>query len=461
MTTTTLHALTRTWQDLIARPVRAEWAALSTRRRRLWIAVLLWCALHLLGFALAPLLMSDFTRDNVKDWSDIGVYVTVGEQVYDHQTPYTFDDWDNAMTYPYHPLFAVTCIPLAAVPFQLLPLLWILLQGSAYVAALVVWYRVVVRLGWAEGARAFRLWLPLAFVFSEWYANLMYGNIVSSLMLLSGLMVLGFVTDRPALSGVAAAIILVAKPHWLFPLMLPLIFRRWGFFARMMGVLLAVYLLENGLLLLAMGPSFGLELLDDYVRFLTTVQANYPYDMGTGVFENMNHSWPQIFYSYFGDRAWIPGATVVVRLVVLALPGLLILRAWRQRVTVADHPPLVVWFAGLSYLSAFAMLAQLWEVMASIVFFFAVQAAAQPRIRRWSRLYLVYALFEFQVIGAALWQWLFLPQSIPLTMLALLLLFGCLLWMTHAALRRQAAVRPAGAAPPELALRHDDRAAPA
>lgn len=405
------------------------WRSLPPRRRAIWIAVVVWCVLHLVGFAGAVLLMPDFERDEVEKWSDIDVYLDAADAVRQHAPLYVMDDWDDSMVYFYHPAFALACVPLTYLPFRLLSLLWIVMQTAAYLGALWAWYRVLVRIGWIEGARVYRLWLPLALVFSEWYANLFYGNVVSTLLLLSGLMTLGIVEDRPRLAGIAGALILILKPQWLFPLILPVIFRRWRFLLHLLAVLLAGYLLITAGFVLATGLSYGVETLRAYPDFLTTLDANYPWSMGTGLFENMNHSWQQIYHSYFGSRAWVEPLTILTRLVMLALPGLLILQAWRRRITLTDHPALAIWFAGLGYLTAMSMLAQLWEVMGSIVFFLAIQAAPNPQVRRWSRLYLIYATFELQAVISALtgWQWAFLPQTVPLAMLALLLLYGCLL----------------------------------
>jgi hypothetical protein len=88
-----------------------------------------------------------------------------------------------------------------------------------------------------------------------------------------------------------------------------------------------------------------------------------------------------------------------------------------------------VWFAGLSYLAAMALLAQLWEIIGGIVFFLFIQSAADLQLRRLSRLFLIYVLYEGVAIVSMItgWEWLFLPQSIPLTMLALLVLYALLL----------------------------------
>lgn len=414
-------------------PIARHWSALPPPRRRLWALAVVWCVLHVVGFGVAMLVLPDFERDEVEEWSDIDVYLDAAEAVREGESPYVLDEWDDSMVYFYHPAFALICVPLTVLPFRLLSLLWVAAQVAAYLGALAVWDRVLVRLEWAEGVRAYRRWLPLALLFSEWYTNLFYGNVVSTLLLLSGLMTLGMVADRPRLTGVAGALVLVAKPQWLFPLMLPVIFRRWRFLWRALIVLAVVYGLLNVAFVVITGPSYGLDTLREYPEFLTTLSDNYPWAMNTHRFENMNHSWQQIYHSYFGDQGWLGPLTAVTKLVMLALPGLLILRAWRQRVTMDSRPALVLWFAGLSYLSAMAMLAQLWEVMGSIVFFLVIQAAADRRVRHWSWLYLVYATFELQALisGITGWEWAFLPQTLPFTMMTLLLLYVILLYLVY------------------------------
>lgn len=407
---------------------RPRWVDLPPRRRVIWAAALVWCALHLVGFLGAILFLSDFNRGDARSWSDLVTYLDAADAIRHHAPLYEVDSWEDEMTFHYHPVFALAFTGLAWLPFRAAGMAWFALQAGAYLAALYSWYRVAQTLSPGPAAAAYLRWLPVALVFSEWYANLAYGNTASLLLFLSGCLTLAILYERPVGGSFAALSIALMKPQWLFPLLLPVVFRRWKLLLQLIVGLAALYILVNGLYMLVIGVDYGRDTLHDYANFLTRVDDNYPWAAETGDFEDMNHSWQQIFLSYFGWQRWTLTATRLAQASLLAVIAGLTLQAWRKRITVQDHPRAVFWFAGLGYLGAMAMLAQLWELAGGIVFFLLIQTSENRRIRRVSWLFLIYVFYELQMIASMLtgWDALFLPQSLPLTMLALLLLYGLL-----------------------------------
>lgn len=403
------------------------------RRRLVWRLAVGWCGLHLIGLLAAILFMPDFTRAEVREWSDIGAYFDAGDAWRTGQPLYELDTWEDPMTYYYHPAFAAAFSLPARLPFRLVAALWLILQAAAYFAALWTWHRVTLRLGLPRIAAAYRLWLPLAFVLTDWFANLGYGNLTSALLLLSGALTLALLDERPGAAALLALPVALVKPQWLFPLILPVVFRRWRLLLHV-GVRLAlVYTAVCGLIILAGGADYGLQALRDYGSFLTSVNDHYQWGGHTYDFENMNHSWRQILHSYAGSPGWVPAAAEGIKLGMIGLAAFPLIRVWRRKVTLNQQPELALWFSGLAYLLAMALLAQLWEIMGSIVFFLFLQASSSRNIRRVSWLYGLYALYEIPVILSLItgWDILFLPQSVPLTMLALLLLYGLLLAETN------------------------------
>lgn len=404
-----------------------EWALLTNKR--IWGMAIIVAALHLIPFLGAVLFAPEFNPNELRSWSDIVAYVDAGEALNQRQPLYELTSWEDPMTYYYHPAFALGMAALSWIPFRLLTFFWVLLQVGAYLAALRAWYRVLEKLNLPDAMTTYKKWLPLAFVFTEWYVNLFYGNITSSLLLLSGLMVLALLDEKPAKVGLLALLLMLVKPQWLFPLLLPIVFRQWRLLFKILAVLAVAYLVVNGVFVMLVGWEYGSQALEDYATFLQGVNKNFEWQPQTYAFEDMNHSWRQIFISYFGSHNWTPIASEGVKLVMLMLVGWLILRAWRKKQTVAQNPSLVLWFVGLGYLLSMAMLAQLWEVMGSIIVFFFIQSVG----RRISLLYLIYALYEIPIILSFItgWEGLFLPTSIPLAMVTLVFLFGILIQFTY------------------------------
>ncbi len=408
--------------------LQRAWAVLPRRQRRLWLIASLWTAIHLVGLGVAILFATEFNPDELRGWSDVVAYRDAGEAFRQRAALYELTAWEDPMTYYYHPAFALAASWVSRVPFRLTAFIWFLLQTAAYLAALAVWIRVLRIWGLENLADGAARWLPLALVFTEWIVNLVYGNLTSTLLLLSGLLTLLILRARPGWAALAALPILITKPQWLFPLVLPVILRRWRLLMVLLVVLAAAYLALNGAYVLAAGPDYGRETLHDYGRFLTTLESNYTWGGHTHAFENFNHSWRQILISYWGDQSWVPATSTLLKLALIAPVLALIVAAWRLPGGPEQHPALALWIVGLSYLAAMAMLAQLWEILGSIVFFLAIQGTSSIWLRRLSWLYLVYALYEIPALFGFItgWSWLILPQSVPLTMLALLLLYAVL-----------------------------------
>jgi Glycosyltransferase family 87 len=408
------------WNNLVF-----QWRSLPRHRKMIWAAALVVCLFHLLGIMGFMLADPTYTEEESREWSDIVTYRDAAHALSQRQDLYEINGWEDEMTFHYHPTFALGVSVMDSLSMRVFSVLWLLLNVSAYLGAIYVWYRILMLLDLPPVMDAYKTWLPLTIVFTEWFVNLAYGNIASLLMLFSGLVVWAFVKDRPHLASLAALPLALFKPQWLFPLLLPIVFRKWRFFLLMVSGLLVLYVMASGLYLLAVGRDYGQDSLEDYYTFIQQGGRDYPWEMGTKAFDEMNHSWEQIFLSYFGEQTWTGAATLIAKGLLLAILGGLILLAWQRDVTLSGSPELVLWFTGLGYLVALSLLPQLWEVLNSVVFFLFIRSVKNPFIRRVSLLYLVYAFYEVAfIVGYATGiDLLILPQSIPLTMLTLLLVY--------------------------------------
>jgi hypothetical protein len=421
--------------------IHTFWSGLNRREKVIWGISLIIAALAVL--ALLGSFASDpaYTLDEARYWSDMVTYVDAAHAVENHTPLYELQRWseDDVMAYHYHPFFALLLITVAWLPFRLLSILWILGLVVLYILALRLWYLVLVHLKLPDAQRAYWRWLPVAFVFTEWFANMYYGNITCALFCLSGALTLALLQQRTALAIALALIIALLKPQWLFPLLIPLFFREW----RLLGlVLLGVgtgYITITGLFILIVGIDYGVDTLRDYVTFLTRLNEIYPWRGQTGNFEDYNYSWRQILHSYFGFQDWVPLVSEAIKAVML-LPILgLIALAWRKRVTIDQAPFLVLWVVGLGYLWSMALLPQLWEVVGSLVFFIYIQSIKDQMLKRISWVYLIYIFHFIPDVLSFIpgLEWLFLPKSTPLPMVALLWLYGILLKLAFELLSQQ------------------------
>ncbi len=412
---------------------RQKWRALGGRQKALWIVAVLWCLLHVSGILGTLLFDPDYNRQNIANGSDLVAYLDAADAVRARAPLYQLTPWSGVMANYYHPLFALAFSVIADMPFRLLSVLGVLGQIACYLGGLIVWYRVLRFLTLDRAAHMYIAWLPVALMSTPFFANLAYWNLASTLLLLSGLLVLAILKERLLTAVLLALPVALTKPQWLFPLLLLLVFRRWKFLAQLIVGLCIAYLAVNVSYLVLVGPTYGLQSLQDYATFLARLDQNYPWEGQSPVFLHMNHSWRQIFLHYFGPEPWVPVASAAAKVLMTAALGWQVLRAWQRRVTVQDYPQLVMLFTWSGYLVAMAMLGQLWELIGGVIIFIFIQSADQRTVRVFSRLFLVYLFSEVLIILglATKWDWLVLSQSIPQTMLALLVLFVAALILIH------------------------------
>jgi hypothetical protein len=286
------------------------------------------------------------------------------------------------------------------------------------------------------------LWL----IYNGFYGDLTFLNIYVMLSLLTSLLIYAVIEERLVLAVVTAFCILQAKPHWAFPLALPLLRGRDRFFWRLLvstvGAYIAALLLTSG----ALGWRYGLAQYRDYANFLLQMTGNFRW-RGSDMSLGYNHSLMQIGYHYFGIR---PAVRVVVTLLKVLLLSPLLWVAWRMRSLQTAGKPAgrrlsltAVWAL---YLGAFLWLDVLWEITLGLVVYVYLRAlwGAKP----WTWLIRVpFLLYAFQdvwlvatylVIGEGLtadYFWLDPATHIPLIMIALLALYGGVLWQLWQRLR--------------------------
>jgi Glycosyltransferase family 87 len=407
-----------------------SWRSYTAGRKAILLIAVLWCALHVGMIVAGALFAPEYTPEGMRGQADLVVYTDAADALRARQPLYSLSPWNTVQVYYYHPIFALVFSWFSSVPFRVLGVIGIVVQVLAYLASWLVWRRILRAFHWNAAADRLLDWLPVAITFSPWFANLLYWNITSTLLLLSGLLVLALVKERPVLAAVVALPILLVKPHWLFPLILPVVLRQWKLLLQVIAILLVAYVAISGIYVLFVGTDYGTQTLRDYATFLTRVEQNYPWEGQGPTFGHMNHSLQQTLLHYFGDQAWALQLGTAVKVLLIGLVGWQLVRAWRRRVGPGQT---AIWFVWLAYLVAMALLGQLWELAAGIVIFVLLQFTEDQSIRRISLLFLPYAYFEIPaLVGFATgFDGFVVARYVPHTLLALLLLFGLVIWVVH------------------------------
>lgn len=315
--------------------------------------------------------------------NDLGVYLRAGEALVAGESPYPNGYWTGPDVFHYSPVAAWFLKQLVGgtVPFRLFAYLHLGLIIVAFPLAWFSWRAVFIQLELKQGAEALVIWLPLWFVYSQWFADQNYLNIYTFLLLFTGLLALALLRQWTFPAIILAVLIAQTKPHYLYPLALPLLLGRWPFFLKvMLGCLIGYGLLAGAIILLA-GPTYGQTLYRDYVIFLTTIAERYPW---SDYYLGYNHSWQSILHWFFGRQAWVPAVVTGLRL-VLFLPLIWLgYRWWQDRpwANVSPSGSVALGIVLAAHMWSMVSLDQLWEVTSAIIVFIYLFAVGSRPIRR-------------------------------------------------------------------------------
>jgi hypothetical protein len=351
---------------------------------------------------------------------DTQVYLEAGAAYRSHQPLYilgalsTYSDLNYHHHFRYHPAFAalMSLLPQTSA----VKVGWMLFLCVSYAACLYLWTKVF-------NHHKFTNSLIFAAIAADWLGVLAFGNVSPFLALISVLMTLSIQREKYAQAGLLGVIALLTKPHWAFPLLLPLLNRKWRGFAITLLSAYFGYIIVNLVYLAAATPDYGLQSLRDYVTFTLTLPARIPIWGTEAMFDTMQNSLTQTFSRYLGIGVLASVLTIVTQF------GALSFFAWSvYRVVVKKRGnPLLVMLLG--YVTAMILLPQIDELILGGVVFAALQMGSQPLAKKFSCVYFVQALYEIPTVIAIFTgiHWLYVPEVLPVFMISLVALFSALI----------------------------------
>lgn len=414
--------------------------------RRLWPATIVLAlagAAALVGFnalGLAGAPAAGLPAGFIFPGNDLVVYLRAGLAVLARASPYTRPPWPGPDVFHYSPAAALAFAWLAqaatmlagVLPFRALAYGHLALIVAAWAAAGWLW-RAVFRDLFPAQPGLWRAWLPFWLVYSQWFADQNYLNTYTFLMALTGALTLALLRRRLWVAVLLAVLILQAKPHYAFPVVLPILLGRWREAARLWAGVAVAYLGVAGLTLWAVGWPYGASLYGEYVYFLATIPQGYPW---SAHYLGLNHSWLSILHWLFGLQPWAPFAAGCLKLATglpLAWRGL----AWLRRPPLPGRPAAALGLALALHLWLLTTLDQLWEVSLAIVAAAYVWAEGDARVRWWAAVigggFALVGLLQLGVWRLAL-AWgrpmdaLDPTAHLPVLMLVALSLYGLTLW---------------------------------
>lgn len=419
----------------VVRDLRQTWSG-SRAFRIFLIASLLYLVLR---FAAQGVFLYYLISSGETEGHDLDIYLDAASQLQQRQALYPQGAIEEIEFYQYSPAYALAFVPLAKLSFALSAIILSILHVAAYILLYLCWRRIFRRLGLEAADRAMIWTLPLWFVFTAFWGDLIYINVYIFMALLATLSIDAVLDERVGLAALWLSLILQVKPQWAFVMVLPLLLGRYRFCFRLLALTVIGYGVIIGLVATQVGWSYGLQQYTDYGKLLLSLLGgNYAWKEPGFAFLGYNHSITQILAYLFGATPAVMRASLLVRIVLL-LPLAAI--AWRHlrhpsRCPGREVPQLSLDLVFGFYLAAFVWLNVVWELTLSIVVFVYLVATLHDRRVKavlWT-IFLLYALldawrlFSYALVGPSVlmgnaFVWTDPALYVPVVMLLILALY--------------------------------------
>ncbi len=338
---------------------------------------------------------------------DLGVYLQAGWRFRQQEPLYPDEDLEDMMIYQYSPSFALVFSVVLFIPP---PILLGAITGLYFLGFITLF------LIWGQYFRTYRLrkalntliWLlPVWLLYSAFWVDLGFMNLYIMMALLASLLIFYVIEEKLLPAAVILCLILLSKPHYAFPALVPLLFKRHRFFLKMLLLAMVGYVAMSIITVLVAGVTYGVAQYRLYLHFLTNLSRDFPFSAGKDGLLGYNHSVKQVLIYYLGNsrRVWIIADAVKYTLLVPL--GAALMNLYRgEKLPSPREAPLIAMDAAFGlYLGVFIWLDMVWELTFGIIVFVFCYAYEK---RAWLRLllgflFLVYAFADlWQVLSVAL-----------------------------------------------------------
>jgi len=426
----------------LSEALRQQWR--SSKSFRAWtILALIGLVLNLAFTVLWQ--MEIFAVEDAPPANDLKIYLEAGERFLRREGLYIAPRPDFSL-FAYSPAFAMLMGFLTFLPYKALWLVDALLHVIVYWALYRRWFLIFrgQRLDTAAEAlvRLFPLWL----IFTGLLYEIAYMNIYIFMAFIATLLIEAMLNQQTGTAILWLAILLPIKPQWAFALGIPFLLGQWRFLAKVVigGILsyAAIFVLS----FLMAGP-YALEQYQGYVRFLQTIPSTFVWNtMNNYGHIGYNNSIMQLVIFLTTNATYSVAVTTVIK-ILFALPLIAIyLRSRRNAPQEANRNLILEWAFAL-YLLAFLWLDVVTELTFGIVIFtYLIGTLPDQSLKNIARLvFLPYALtFIWVTFSGILSFGVALPDAvidpslfIPFILIAMLGLYGLVLWQLNDRLKTQ------------------------
>ena len=411
-----------------------------------------WTILATIGLVLNLALtvlwqMEIVSFDDTPPANDLKIYLDAGHRFLQRENLYVAPRADFGL-YAYSPAFAALPGFLTFLPYKLVWVVDALLHLLAYWVIYWLWYRIFRDQKLNSAAKAFIRLFPLWIIFTGLLYEIAYMNIYIFMAFIATLLLEAMLNQHVAKAILWLTILLLIKPQWAFALGIPFLLGQWRFLAKVAGGALLAYFAVAAVMMLFTG-QYALEQYREYFQFLGSIPYTFPWNtMAKDGHAGYNNSLMQLVIFFTNHASYSLAVTTVVK-IVLSLPVILIYLRYRRQTPLQGNPAFILEWIFALYLLAFLWLDVVTELTFGIVVFaYLLGTLPNPISKNLARLvFLPYALTHLWITFTGIASFLApLPDAIidpslfiPFILIAMLGLYGLVLWQLSDRLRKQGA----------------------
>jgi hypothetical protein len=386
------------------------------------------------------------TFDDNPPANDLKIYLEAGERFLRRENLYIAPRPDFGL-YAYSPPFAMLMGLLTYLPYKAIWSIDAVIHIIVYWALYWRWYILFRQQKLNRAAEVLVRLFPLWLIFTGLLYEIAYMNIYIFMAFLATLLLEAMLYQQTGKAILWFTILLLIKPQWAFALGIPLLLGQWRFLGKVIGSGILAYLGVVALMVLVTG-QYALEQYREYVQFLQSLPYTFIWNtMAKDGHIGYNNSIMQLVVFFTNHAPSSVGITTAIK-ILLSLPLLAIF--WRYRRASPNEASLAFNFewAFALYLLAFLWLDVVTELTFGIlVFTYLSGTVSEQGSRNLARiLFLPYALTLIWITLSGIISFMApLPEIlidpslfIPFILIALLGLYGLLLWQLDKRLRNQA-----------------------
>ncbi len=359
----------------------------------------------LIWFFIRLVFQFAYQSDFGQQWSlpdDLQVYKLTTERLFTHAQLYHPEEVYSIEYFQYAPSYALAIYPLTRLPTPVLSVGWILIQIFLYFCLWQRWNSILAYLELFPARNFLLRTLPLWLFFSQFWADVAYGNVYILMALLSTLLLEAVLKRQLGWSILWLGIILQIKPQCSFAILIPFLQRDFKFLFKSLVGSGLVYLGCVGLTMLAVGANYILAQYFAYFRYLISLNSFFPWDKLP--FLGYNHSILQtvIHFTGFPLSGLTVGIATFLKMVLLAP---LVYLSWQFSRSQRSGSNAAILALGW-YLGIFFMMDIVWEVTLALPILALIWPMLHSRAEKWFLAILIglYALLDFwQIISYLIW----------------------------------------------------------